>query len=202
MARVWRPLLGLVMAWVWSGCDSATFDAGTQFSSGRRAFLAKKYDEALPYFQKVAEDKPGYVYEAYNFRQSVWSYLGRSQYLTGKYDEARQALERALAGSRDEHLARIFIGLALTRLNNDTRGVTEIEDGLKSLEGWIDYENARNPSHTMWDPRREIRNEIKRNLTAVGSQNYDRQRLIESVEWIGWAMEEEIEKVRRDQTRS
>lgn len=202
MARVGQLLLGFVMAWIFSGCDSSTFNAGTQFSSGRQAFLAKKYDEALPYFQKVAEDKAGYVFESYNFRQNVWSYLGRTQYLTGKYDEARQALERALAASNDEHLARIFIGLALVRLNNDTRGVAEIEAGLKSLQGWIDYENARNPAQTMWDPRREMRDEIKRNLTAIGNQNYDRQKLIENVEWIGWAMEEEIEKVRRDQTRS
>lgn len=202
MARVGKVLLGFVMAWTFFGCDSATFDAGTQFSSGRQKFLAKKYDEALPYFQKVAEDKPGYVYEAYNFRQSIWSYLGRSQYLTGKYDDARQAFERALAGSRDEHVARIFMGLVSLRLNNDTRGVSEIEEGLKSLQGWIDYENARNPAHAMWDPRREIRDEIKRNLASLGAQTYDRQKLIENVEWIGWMMEEEIEKVRRDQTRS
>lgn len=201
MMRRSKLLVGLVMALIFSGCDSSTFNAGTQFSSGRQAFLAKKYDEALPHFQKVAEEKPGYVFESYNFRQSVWSYLGRSQYLTGKYDEARQALERALAGSRDEHLARIFMGLALTRLNNDTRGIAEIADGLKGWQGWVDYENARNPSHTLWDPRREIRDEIKRNLTAIASQNYDRQKLIENVEWIGWAMEEEIDKVRRDQTR-
>lgn len=199
--RVNKLLAGLCMAWFFSACDSSTFDAGTHFSSGRRAFVAKKYDEAVPYFQKVAEDKPGYVYEAYNFRQSVWSYLGRAQYLTGKYDEARQALERALAGSRDEHLARIFMGLALVRLNDDTRGVADIEDGLQGLQGWIDYENGRNPSHTMWDPRREIRDEIKRNLSSIAGKNYDRQKLLENVEWIGWAAEEEIDKVRRDQTR-
>lgn len=190
------------MALFFSACDFSSFDAGTQFSSGRQAFLAKKYEEALPYFQKVAESKPDYRYESYNFGQSVWSYLGRSQYLTGKYDEARQALERALAQRRDEPVARIFVGLALVRLNNDTRGVAEIEDGLKGLEGWIDYENGRMPQNPMWDPRREIRDEIKRSLAAIGSQNYDRQKLIENVEWIGWAMEEESEKVRRDQTRS
>lgn len=201
MMRASKLFLGLAMALFFSACDFSTFDAGTQFSSGRSAFMAKKYDEALPYFQKVAEDKPGYVYESHNFRQSVWSYLGRSQYLTGKYDEARQALERALTERRDEPVARIFLGLALVRLNNDTRGVSEIEDGLKSLDGWIESENARNPSHTMWDPRREIRDEIKRNLSAIGAQNYDRQKLIENIEWIGWAMEEEVDKVRRDQTR-
>lgn len=92
-------------------------------------------DEALPYFQKVADGSPGYVFESLNFRQSVWSYLGRAQYLTGKLREARQSFERALAGNRDEYLARIFMGLTLLRgRGDDASGFKELESGIQGLQ--------------------------------------------------------------------
>ena len=188
------------MGSILSACDS--FNAGTRFSSGRQAFLAKRYDEALAYFQKVADDSPGYMFESLNFRQSVWSYLGRAQYLTGHLPEARQSFERALAGNRDEYLARIFLALTLLRGGDgDANGVKELKNGIKGLQNWLDDENARNPAHTVWDPGREIRSEIAKSRAAIAMPRIERQSLIENGEWIGWAMEEEIEKVRRDQTR-
>ena len=182
-----------------SGCDS--FNAGTQFSSGRQAFLAKKYEEALPYFQKVADSRPDFTFESMNFRQNIWSYLRRAQYLTGKPAEARQSFEHALTLNRDEHLARVFFGLVLARGGDEANGFRELTSGLKGLENWIEHENARNPSQTMWDPRREIRGEIEKTLAAFGARTLPPGALIESGEWIGWAMEEEIDKVRRDKTR-
>lgn len=199
MTRVRKLFVGLVMTWIFSACDS--FNAGTQFSSGRQAFLAKKYDEALPYFQKVADDSPGYVYDSFNFRQSIWSYLGRAQYYTGKMTEARQSCERALAANHDEPLARIFFGLAGLQIADDANGVRELTKGLEGLRGWIDYENDHNPSQRMWDPRREIRAEIGNALQTVSDQPTDRRKLFENVEWIGQRMEDEIDQVRRDQSR-
>ena len=192
-------LLWVVMSTILSACDS--FNAGTEFSSGRRAFMAKKYGEALPHFQKVADTKPDYVFESLNFRQSVWSYLGRAQYLTSKTGEARGSLERALTANPNEPLARIYYGLTLARGGDEANGAPELKRGLKALQDWLEYENAHNASQTMWDPNREIRKEIGTTLSGIDNQSLPPRALIENGEWIGWAMEEEIDKVRRDKTR-
>jgi len=199
--KVLKPaiLVGLVMSSFFSGCDA--FNAGTEFSSGRRAFMAKKYDDALPHFQKVAETKPDYVFESLNFRQGVWSYLGRAQYLTGKTAEARASLERALTANPEEPLARIYLGLVLARGGDEANAARELKRGLSGLQSWLEYENGHNPSQTMWDPNREIRKEIGNTLSAIDSKSLAPGTLIENGEWIGWAMEEEIDKVRRDKTR-
>lgn len=53
----------------------------------------------------------------------------------------------------------------------------------------------------MWDPRREIRAEICNALQTLSDQPIDRRKLFENVEWIGQSMEDEIDQVRRDQSR-
>jgi hypothetical protein len=39
-----------------------SFRIAGQFQSGRRAFLAKKYEDALKYFQQVAQSNPDYIF--------------------------------------------------------------------------------------------------------------------------------------------
>ncbi|HEX4989269.1 MAG TPA: hypothetical protein VFW91_10865, partial [Candidatus Binatia bacterium] len=57
-----KPLAGLVMVFFLSGCDS--FKVARQFQSGRQAFLAKNYEEALTSFQQVARADPNYIFES------------------------------------------------------------------------------------------------------------------------------------------
>ena len=88
-----------------------------------------------------------------NFRESVWTYLGRCQYHLGNLDDARFSLERALAVYGDDYLARVFMGLTVARQGDDTNGFRELERGLKGLEEWIEYENSRDPAKSFWGPR-------------------------------------------------
>jgi tetratricopeptide (TPR) repeat protein len=194
-----KLLAFLLMAWLISACDY--FRTGGQFAAGRRAFLAKNYGAALDYFEKVAEAKPNYLFEAVNFRASVWTYLGRCQYHLDKLADARYSLERALTANGDDYLARIFMGLTLTRAGDDANGVREMERGLKGLHDWIEYENSRDPVKAFWDPRSEMRKEIGDALTIISGKKPDRQKLIASAEWIGQTMEDEIEQVRRQERR-
>lgn len=188
------------MLWLFSACES--FRTAGQFASGRRAFLAKNYEEALGHFHKVSKTKPGYVFTASNYREGVWTYIGRCQYYLGRFADARQSLEHAISADNDDYLARIFLGLTLARQEDRINGVREMERGLAGLNGWIEYENSRNPSKSLWDPNLEIRKEITSSLAMISRKEPDRQKLIELVEWIGLKMEYEIEQVRRDERRA
>jgi hypothetical protein len=178
-----------------------SFRTGGQFAAGRRAFLAKNCEGALGHFQKVVDKSPGYVFESVNFRQSVWTYLGRCQYHLGKFAEARYSLEHAVTLHGDDNLARIFFGLTLACDGDDASGFRELERGLKGLHDWIQYENDSNPFKSFWDPNQEIRKEIVDALAMISGKTPDRQKLIECAEWIGEKMEEEIDEVRRQESR-
>jgi hypothetical protein len=50
-----------------------------------------------------------------------------------------------------------------------------------------------------WDPRQEIRTEMRTDLTMLSGKEIDWQKVIASSEWIGSKMEEEIDRARRDE---
>ncbi|HVH91721.1 MAG TPA: hypothetical protein VM783_10080, partial [Candidatus Acidoferrum sp.] len=81
-----KTLAGVAMVFSFFGCDS--FKVAGQFQSGRQAFLAKNYEEALTSFQQVARADPNYIFESGLYRQGIWNYVGRAQYHTGKLLEA------------------------------------------------------------------------------------------------------------------
>ncbi len=93
------------------------------------------------------------------------------------------------------------MALTLARLGNAATGFREMERGLKGLNEWIEYENGRDPSRSFWDPNLQIRKEIANTLEMIAAGNADPQTVIESAEWIGLKMEDEIDQVRRDERR-
>jgi hypothetical protein len=115
--------------------------------------------------------------------------------------EARQSLEKALSVDQDDYLARIYLGLTLIRSGEDSRGLKELASGMKGLYDWLEYMNRTMPYTTFWDPLREIRSELEKDLDLISGKDVDRQQLVSSAEWIGKRMEEEIDLVRRDEQR-
>jgi len=194
-----KTLVGLTMVFFLSGCDS--FKVAGQFQSGRQAFLAKNYEEALTAFQKVARAKPNYIFESGLYRQGIWNYVGRAQYHTGKLLEARQSLERALSVYQDDHLARLYLGLTRSRSGDSANGARNIESGMKGLYDWLEHYESSKPFEAFWDPRREIRSAIEKNLKMISTNKIDWQRLISSAEWLGQKMEDEIDQVRWQESR-
>jgi tetratricopeptide (TPR) repeat protein len=187
------------MAFFLSGCDS--FKIGGQFQSGRQAFLAKNYEAALAYFQQVAQAKPDYMFESVFFRQGVWSYIGRSQYHMRKFDDARSSLERALSVYQDDHLARLYLGLARFRNGDSANGARDVQSGMKGLYNWLEYYESSRPFEAFWDPRREMRSAIEKDLAMISGGRMDEQRLLANAEWLGERMEDEIDQVRRQESR-
>jgi len=184
---------------LFAGC--AAFNTGTQVQSGRRALLINDPDRALPYFLEAAQTDPNYVYRSGYFHEGIWTYVGRTQYATKRYTEARQSLERALSRDRDDLLARLYLGLALVRSGDNAMGTKEILAGMRGIYDWIDYINRAHPFEAYWDPLGEIRKAIEPYLPRTGGDLVVPEALVADAEWLGYKMEDEIERVRQDERR-
>jgi tetratricopeptide (TPR) repeat protein len=191
------PALWCVM--LLAGC--AGMAATGQFQSGRRALLMGDPVTAAGYFQAVADTNPNYVNVIQNYRENVWTYLGRSLYEAKRYEEARKALERALALDRDDQLAKLYLGLTLIQTGDRSRGLKEVESGMKGIYDWIEYMNRTQPHQAFWDPSFHIRKQIDQTLAAVSAKDSSPEQLLADAEWVGKTFEEELDKVRDDERR-
>ena len=127
----------LVLCALLSACT--TMQAGSAFSSGRRALFAGDDEAALGFFQTAAEGDPNFVFATGSSpRQSIWSYVGRAEYLTDRFPQARQSLERALSGDREENIARLYLGLTSIEEGDRQRGLKEIESGMRGITSFLD----------------------------------------------------------------
>ena len=181
-----------------SGC--AGFQAGSEIQAGRRAFLIGNNEAALGYFQRAAQLDPGYTYGT-ALQQNVWSYVGRSEYAIGRFPQARQSLEKALATDTDRNMARLYLGLTLARGGDRQQGLRDIESGMRGIYDWIEYftQAQRFSQGRFWDTRREIRSSIQNDLAMLQAKDVDVKKLIASGEWLGKRVEEEIDLARRDE---
>ena len=182
-----------------AGC--AAYNTGGQFAAGRQALLRNDPQTALGYFLAAAQGDPNYVFRAVYFHEGVWTYVGRTQYATKRYPEARQSLERALSMDRDDNMARLYLGLTLARSGDLSRGVKEIESAMRGIHDWLEYINRTRPFEAYWDPAREIRKAIEKDLEYISAKDFNPEQLIADAEWLGKRMEEEIDYVRRDERR-
>ena len=184
------------------GCTSV--NVGGEVQSGRQALLESKNETALGYFYGAAQRDPNYVYATGSSpKQGVWSYVGRSEYLTGRIPQARQTLERALAANREEDIARLYLGLTLAREGDRQRGLKEIETGMRGINNFLDYINQaqRYSIGQYWDPGRDIRSAIQSDLAMISGKDLDWQRLTVNTEWLGIRMEQESDLARRQEAR-
>jgi tetratricopeptide (TPR) repeat protein len=102
----------------------ATLDRGGEFLSGRKALMAGDYPTALAYFERIAQSDPNYVAPFSSFRESIWTYLGRAQYQTGRLADAKRSLERALSQTPNDSLAKLYLGLTNVRLQTMEKEAT------------------------------------------------------------------------------
>ena len=183
-----------------TGCTS--LQTGGEVQSGRQALLEGKNEAALGYFYSAAQKDPHYVYTTGSSpKQGVWSYVGRSEYLTGRFPEARKNLERAVASNQQEDIARLYLGLTFAREGDRQRGLKEIEGGMRGINSFLDYINQaqRYSIGQFWDPDRDIRSAIQSNLAMISGKDLDWQRLSADTEWLGIRMEQESDLARRQQ---
>ncbi|HEY7321784.1 MAG TPA: hypothetical protein VIE89_29805 [Candidatus Binatia bacterium] len=186
-----------------SGCANLQTSGEVQY--GRQALLKGNYEIALGYFYAAAKRDPTYLYATGSSqKQSIWSYVGRSEYLIGRFPEAQQSLERALAGNREEDIARLYLGLTLARQGDRQRGLKEIESGMRGINNWLDYINQaqRFSIGQYWDPGRDIRRAIQSDLAMISGKDIDWQTLIADTEWLAMRMEQESDLARRQEAQA
>jgi tetratricopeptide (TPR) repeat protein len=186
-----------------AGCTS--LQVGGQLQWGRQALLKGSNETALGYFYGAAQKDPNYVYATGSSpKQGVWSYVGRSEYLTGRLPQARQTLERALSSNRQEDIARLYLGLTLAREGDRQRGLKQIEDGMRGINSFLDYINQaqRFSIGQYWDPGRDIRSTIRSGLAMISGRDLDWQKLTADTEWLGIRMEAESDLARRQEAQA
>ncbi len=183
-----------------AGC--ASFRVGGEVQSGRQALLKGSNETALGYFYSAAQMDPNYIYRTGSSpTQSVWSYVGRSEYLTGRIPQAQQNLERALSSNQPEDITRLYLWLILAREDDRQRASKEIESGMRGINNFLDYINQaqRYSIGQFWDPARDIRSAIQSNLAMISGKEIDWQRLTMATEWLGIRMEQESDLARRQE---
>ena len=189
-------LLFVVLGFV-SVC--ATFHAGSEVQSGRLAFSIGNYQMARSYFDGAAQTDPNYVYRSDLPGGSVQSYLGRADYATERYPQARQELERAVAIDKDGNVARLYLRLTLTRMGDRENGLREIQSAMQGLYDWIMYVqgNFRYSYGQFWDMNGTIRAAIQVDLAMIASKEINWSTLLTDGEWLGKKMDEEIDVARK-----
>jgi hypothetical protein len=98
-------------------------------------------------------------------------------------------------------MARLYLGLTLARTGDLSRGVKEIESAMKGIYDFIEYTERTKPIEAFWDPLREMRSAIEKDLKSIGGKDLNPEELIADAEWLGKRMEDEIDNVRRDERR-
>jgi tetratricopeptide (TPR) repeat protein len=175
----------------------AAVQGGGEVDQGRQALLAGNYQAAVGYFQQAEQTDPNYMYGT-ELREGVASFLGRSQYLSGNYAQARQTLEKALSRHRSDNLARLYLGLTLYRLGDQKAGLANIQRGMEGINNWLNYLNTNFAQEfgQGWDPGGTIRAGIKTDLAMISSGNIDWPKLIADGERLGIRVEQEEQNFR------
>ncbi|HEY2919122.1 MAG TPA: tetratricopeptide repeat protein [Candidatus Binatia bacterium] len=271
--RLTRQTAALALLWA-AAC--ASFESQSEFLTGRRALLRGEPDNALSYFERVTRSNATFVSDSVSPRKSIWTYVGRAQYNSGRYTEARSAFEKALSHLSEDYVARLYFGLTLLRpsgapapinafnlqevtyalregvalkrvatlarergvvfdltketesqllsagadafLLNELKNIRtegakqskvsenqrnqaskELVAALNGLREWLDYTVAYAKQGQFWDPAREIRNQIRLCLKLLAARPTDWDALISNAEWLGYNLEEENDRARRDE---
>lgn len=194
-------LAGASLTILLAGC--ATIRGSEDVDQGRQAMLEGRYQRALGLFEDAEHVDPRYVYGT-ELRAGVLSYLGRTQYLTGNYTQARQTLEKALSQHKSDNVARLYLGLTQYRLGDQKAAVMNIERGMRGISDWLSYMNT-NFRYTFgkdWDENGTIRGDIKQYLAMISSGKIDWSQLVADAERLGMWIEQEENNFRTENLRS
>jgi tetratricopeptide (TPR) repeat protein len=183
-----------------SACAGGTFQTAGEYEAGKQALYAGNYPTALAYFQQAAQANPNAVYGA-TLRLGIFTYVGQTQYLTGRYTEARQSLRKELSQRPSDNVALLYLGLTEARLGNRQAALGHIENGMKGIAAFLNYisTNFTYSFGQFWDPGGTIRASIKSDLTLIAGANTDWPALIAAGEKLGIRIEQEEDNARQQQ---
>jgi len=176
------------------GC--ATIQVSREVQSGRSALKLGQPKEALTHFEAAAAQDPNYTTRFTLLNTGIWTYVGRAYYEIGEKEKALASLKRAKKSSSDDYLARTYLGLVMAQTGNTRDGKAELEAGLKGLAVWLETLPGREGQY--WDPSNYLADSITQTRKMLQAEKPDWQSIVANVEWLGKALEEEIESVKTD----
>jgi tetratricopeptide (TPR) repeat protein len=187
-------LVVLSLSVLLSAC--ATFQTAGEYEAGKQALYTGNYPTALAYFQQAAQANPNAVYGA-TLRLGILTYVGQTQYLTGRYAEARQTLRKELSQHPSDHVAMLYLGLTEARLGNRQAALGYIENGMRGIAAFLNYitTNFAYSFGQFWDPGGNIRASIKTDLAMISGPNTNWPALIAAGEKLGIRIEEEEKRL-------
>ena len=113
------------------------------------------------------------------YRDSL-TLLGWAYYRKGRYQDAFQILQRALAINKEDEIAWLVLGLAQLRLGADQDGMNSVKGGI-TLLGIVSTDGYR--GYEQWDRAGVVRSAIRRSVMAIRRRGLDdKKRVIRSVE--------------------
>jgi tetratricopeptide (TPR) repeat protein len=80
------------------------------------------------------------------------------------------------------------------------QGAKELAAALSGLSEWLNYTIAYTTQGKFWDPSQEIRKQLQVSTKQVAAQPLDWEPVIANLEWLGYQLEEESDRARRDET--
>jgi tetratricopeptide (TPR) repeat protein len=185
-----------MLALAFAGACSS-LHVGRDVQARRQALQIGQPETALGYLSRAAAQEPAYTLP-YRLGSNVLTLLGRAYYETGRDEEARATLEKALSVNSGDSVARLYLGLTLLRAGEQARAEKEIQSGLRGVYDALENYAADALSGPYWDPARQIRGDIER---AMAIQP-DSAELVGLVASIGKSIDEETDRARRDEGRS
>lgn len=197
LSRMNRLIAGIALMGAMGSCSA--YRAAGLAQSGRVAIQIKEPERALAYFEEVAKEEPGFVFESMNFREGVWTYIGRAHYLATRWRAAAVAFDRAVVQEPEDSLAWMYRGLTAVRLGEVGAGRRDARRGLTLLLNWLDAQTRQASFGVYWDPDGQIRKAIVKGLADLDSEQTAWPDLLKDIEWIGATMEEEVDRARRDE---
>lgn len=159
-------LFGMTLAVVTTGCSGGLFSRdiprlgiGGRYNEGREQFLRGRggdMDRAVSALETVVREDPTY-------RDSL-TLLGRAYYRKGRYQDARQILQRALVVNKQDEIAWLALGMTELQLGEDERALKTLKGAITMISkvvktGYHDYPE--------WDIRGTIRSAISRSALEV-----------------------------------
>jgi tetratricopeptide (TPR) repeat protein len=168
------------------GCSTPDWFVGLggAYNEGRYEFYRRvggDMDKAVDRFEYIARQDPTY-------RDSL-TLLGRAYYRKGRYQDAHQILQRALALNAKDELAWLTYGITQLRLNDDARGVESIRGGLTLLGKAMAEDGYR--GYKVWDVGGRVKNALRRAVFVALKGAEQKDELIRSVEAVLLAIDEE-----------
>ena len=179
----------------------ANIQVSREVQSGRSALKLNQPKVALTHFESAAAQDPNYTTRFTLLNTGIWTYVGRAYYAIGEKEKALASLKRAKESSSDDYVGRIYLGLVMAQTGNAREGKAELEAGLKGLAAWLESLPSTGEMGELWDPGHRIANGISKFLKMVQVERPDWQGIATNVEWLGKALEEEIENVKDDKEK-